>query len=447
MKAWVRFGVAVFSLGLSNCAVVDKQGILLSVEPATPLDRHDLRIHCDLGDQAACILSQPDGQSISPRFAIVQGIAPTDRAVFAALLPKDSTISWFIYDREIGRLWKLHDSRRQQRPGNSWYVQRVEARELVPGRTYELLAGDKRGNLVEVRSFQTLHSKHSKLRFAAINGVNGSNAKEFAPAISGFKPQFIIFSGDNINTHLPKKGAPIKRSPALDWFFERHMTARQELVFGKERDLTPLVGIWNEAEYGTNEGDRSFIFRDEAREVFEMFFPVWADEVKIVNGPGISKAFSLAGQRLAFLDDFSFRHPILALPACPVSKTKTKSTQTVKPLKCRDARADEAPRSRFGLQQSLWAAQQAKEAKGPIWFISARSWLGGLPKPISVPLANAESWLAKIESKSAISLTSPPSISFVESASEDHGLKLVLLPIGSKTQEAPLKGLLLPWID
>lgn len=444
MKAWTKHGIAALALALCGCSSVSGKGILLAVEPATPLDQRDLHKHCDLGDQAACALSRRDGVRPNARFSVVQGVATPDRAVFAAVLPKDSSISWFIYDREVGRLWKLHDSRRQQRPGSSWYVQRVEARELEPGRTYELLAGDKDGNLVEDRSFRTLHTSENAVRFTAVSGIGGEAGAGLVSVARARKPHFVLFSGGNVDAYLPKKGAPAKRASALDWFFERHLAARRELALGREPELTPVVGIWNDPEFGVADGGRAFEFRDQAREVFEMFFPVWADETSIVNGPGISKAFSLAGQRFALLDDLTFRHPSFALPSC--SSVKTKNKRGAKPIECREDKPEASPRSRFGSLQASWAFGQAAKASTPLWLISARSWLGILRGPVAGSAAptSAEAWLAQIESTSGAPLASPSQISFVESSSEGRGLSLKIATLRASGQELSTRQVTIP---
>jgi hypothetical protein len=414
------------ALLISGCAVPNK-GILLSVEPATPLDERDLHNYCDLGDQAACALSSPE-ESARPalQFAIIQGVATPDRAVFAAVLPKDSAISWFIYDRDLGRLWKLHDSRKQMRPGNPWYVQRIEARGLEPGRRYELLAGDSQGKLIESRAFRTL-SASGRLSFAVVSGLGGlqsgkhDSSGQLLSAAKARNPQFILFTGGNLDASMPKEKLPAKRAAALDFFFERHLAARNALGFSRQRDLVPVAATWNEWEFGLKRGDRSFVFRDQAREVFEMFFPFWADETDLVNGPGVSKSIHLGDHKIVLLDDRSFRVPTPSLPACNPS-SKKKAAQKA----CGDSPG--APPSlahRFGSMQANWAFQQASRFKNDVWLISAEPWLGLHRSRGSTP-ANSREWLEQIASRPA-----PPPISgagafaFVEAESGKASLSMI----------------------
>lgn len=407
------------ALLLSSCAVKGK-GILLSVEPATPLDERDLQNHCDLGDQAACALNAQEESATkpSPKFAIVQGVAVPDRAVFAALLPADSAISWFIYDRELNRLWKLHDNRKQKRPGSGWYVQRVEARELEPDRNYELLAGDKDGNLVEDRIFRTL-PQEGKFRFGVISGlanVSKHQADQLLLAAQKKDPALLIFSGGNVNAIMSKENIPKKRTAALDFFFERHISARNEMVLARERRLIPVAATWNDREFGLAGGNRTFAFKDQAREVFEMFFPVWADETTIVNGPGVSKIFRLGSQSFVLLDERSFRVPDGTLPPCEASPKKRKGNKTAN---CSALPAPEpGPLLRFGSMQSEWAFRQAHRTQQVVWLVSAEPWLG-LYQALSQKPASYTEWFSQLSARpSAPSLSLANRVTIVEKSKE-----------------------------
>lgn len=378
MYRWVKLArITFFLFVLTSCAVRGK-GILLSVEPATPLDQRDLHMHCDLGDQAACALSEHESNQLQPRFSIVQGIAPPDRAVFVAAVPKEIESYWYIYDRDAGRLWKLHDSRRHQRKSSHWYIQRIEARDLLPGRTYELLAGDKQGNLVEDRKFSTLKHDSKRLQLMSIHGLKSQNGQSLKQAISDLKPALLLFSGDNVKIDLPTgKNSPKKRADAMDWYFSRHLEARNSLSIAKLPVLTPSVGMIGETEFGIDTPDRTFRFRDEAREIFEIFFPVWADELNIVNGPGVSLSFPFAGNRIAILDPYSFRHPDISLPSCSTVKIRRKKGRRKgkKNEQCSEETSFNPRKSRFGEMQINWLFGETSNGGIPTWIISSEGWL------------------------------------------------------------------------
>ncbi len=417
--------ITLFSLALTGCAVRGK-GILLSVEPATPLDERDLNSHCDLGDKAACALKESTDMAYSgppATFPIVQGVATPDRAVFAALLPAESAYSWFIYDRDLNRLWKLHDSRKQLRPGSAWYVQRIEARELESGRTYELLAGDRDGNLIEDRSFTTV-SQEGPFQFGIVSGLKNVSKDEtdrlLALALTK-KPGLLIFSGANLDATMAGEVLPAKRSDALNFFFEKHAASRSNLAFAREHRLVPVIATWSDAEFGLVAGDRSFQFKDQAREVFEMFFPLWADENSIVNGPGVAKAFKFGGQTLALLDERSFRK--IPIPSIVCETDEGRKVKGKRKADCVTSPAPPVtPVTRYGSMQNDWTFRVSKQASQPIWLISPELQITALK-----PAANPGDWIALLHQQ-AQSVPINPLVGFTVIEKQNQKIQMSFFP-------------------
>jgi len=358
------FWLLALTLLASACAV-EKKGILVDVEPGTPMDESDLHQHCDLGDRAACVLADSENHiAPAPSLSILQGIAPPDRAVFAALLPKGLALSWYVYDRDLTQLTKLFVVLPVSRGTSHWALQRLDARGLTPGHSYELLAGDPEGRLIETRTFRPLENDASAVRAVVIGGWRLANHSERIRMISALeerKPQFAVMAGSSAVTALT---SDLKGKAARDYFFEREAQARatSELTF--ERNLIPVATLWNDDEYGHADGDRSFLQRDQSREMHELFFPHWADETSIVDGPGISLTLSLHAQTLAFLDDLTFRQP--PLPGDEVCH-KTKSKKEV----CKPGKEIPAPPgTRYGEIQTNWISDRAAKSDHPLWLLT-----------------------------------------------------------------------------
>ncbi len=369
----MRIGFVVIVLLLSGCAV-DSKGILLAVEPATPLDQRDLRSHCDLGDPAACALAQNDELNLPPpTIPIVQGIAPADRAVFAALVPQGSQYSWFLYDRGRSQLWKLPTARIQTRSASAWAVQRVEVRGLVPDQEYDLLASDQTGKLLEDRSFRTLSAEVDSLRIALVSGLKNQSrpaADHMMAEVAKRRPALILFTGSNLEALLPKSLTSAKTAATLDFFYDRHAQLRSLEAFARNRHLTPIGAVWSEFEFGQRKGDRTFAYRDQAREALEMFFPKWADEERVINGPGISLSFPLADHRFILLDNRSFRapDPVAPEPFCELRGKKRVCTQ--------DPAPPAAPGARFGHLQIDWTTRQREKSQQDVVLFSSDPWFG-----------------------------------------------------------------------
>lgn len=366
----IAFALLVSSL--TGCAVVDKKSILLDVEPATPLDESDLQKHCDFQDPAACSLLNPDRSAMKGKFALVQGVAPPDRAVFAALVPKDSKFSWFVYDRAVSRLSRLNLPKLQSRGKDPWAVQRIEVRGLETDRDYELFVSSPEGEILDNRVFRPLTQQGRTLKIALVGGLNelplSSKQKIAAKAFSS-SPDLVIWLGNNVNALLPKKFKG-ERAAAKDFFFSSYARTQNSMDYAFAPRLYPIAAALGDIEYGQAKGNRLFSFRDQAREVLEIFFPHWSDELYIVDGPGASELIRVGKTDLGLIDSWSFRAPPVALPprVC-TGKGKKKVCEQERP-------APPPPGARYGVLQMQWVLRQAQKGTGPFFLFANEPWLG-----------------------------------------------------------------------
>jgi hypothetical protein len=354
---------------LTSCAV-EKKGILVDVEPGTPMDEGDLHQHCDLGDRAACVLSSDDdSRAPAPSLSIVQGMAPPDRATFTVLEQKGHPLFWYIYDKELSRLTKLFTVKPISRGDSTFALQRLDARGLLPDHHYELLGGAPDGTLVEARRFHPVLTEEQPFRAEVISGWRMATHEArlaMLAAVHARKPQLLILAGSAVDATIPADHTNIKGRASRDLYFVRHAAARSTFELGFERELTPVAVLWNEDEYGHPGADGSFPQRDEARELMELFFPHWSDETSIVNGPGISLTLDFYPFELALVDDLSFRLPPTGgAPVCQVIK-KGHKHEVCKPGKL----IPPPPGSRHGSLLRDWITSRSTKAGRPLWLLT-----------------------------------------------------------------------------
>lgn len=402
---------------LSSCAV-EKKGILVDVEPGTPMDETDLHQHCDLGDQAACVLfGENNAGAPLPTLPLIQGMAPPDRATFAVLQSKEHPLFWYIYDRDAMKLTKLFTPKPLSRGNSAYALQRLDARGLLANRSYELLAGDAEGRLVEDRSFRPLATDESHLRAEIITGWGAATHEtrlRLLAAAHARMPQFFVLAGSSANTTLPPEQSGIKGRASRDFFFERHAAARASFELGLEHDLVPVAALWNEDEFGKPNGGISFPQRDDSREMMELFFPHWSDETSIVNGPGISVAFDFKPFELIVTDDLSFRQPP-AGGGLICHKAKGHKHEVCK----REKLVPAPPGTRYGMLLLNWVSDRSKKAGRPLWLLAGgpnlvpytADWQlqPGLQNPaLSLPPEAASLWELRADRRNPPTLTQLP---------------------------------------
>lgn len=202
---------------------------------------------------------------------------------------------------------------------NNAFVAHLLADEVEPGKryNYEILINNEKVPLPYPTVFQTLplwqfRTDPPEITIALgscayINeepydrpGVPYGGDYQIFEAIYEQRPDFMIWLGDN--TYL--------REP--DWntrtgFLHRYTHTRSLPQLQPLLASTHHYAIWDDHDYGPNDSDRSFVFKDIAKEVFGLFWP------NLRNGlpgqEGITSFFQWGDADFFLLDNRTFRTP------------------------------------------------------------------------------------------------------------------------------------------
>ncbi|QQR86412.1 MAG: alkaline phosphatase D family protein [Flavobacteriales bacterium] len=117
-------------------------------------------------------------------------------------------------------------------------------------------------------------------------------------SIADKKPDLMLWLGDNIYLREP------------DWdsrsgFLHRYTHTRSMPEMQRLLTTCPNYAIWDDHDFGPNDGDRSFVHAETSREMFRLFWPNPTPEQPGVGGVGTQ--FSHADIDFFLLDDRSFR--------------------------------------------------------------------------------------------------------------------------------------------
>lgn len=202
-------------------------------------------------------------------------------------------------------------------PGVTFYkLDKIHVRNLKPGITYTLKVMDEfRGSktVVDERTFQSLDLSGNKVRFATLSCM--ADDWRFQEVIDPMwarlkteNPQLIILNGDVVyvdSFEFVERGKATKYD-----LWQRYVDSFQRIPLYHWTELKPILATWDDHDYGTNDGDRTFISKDDSRLLFKAFFAgrdlpgVWE------SGPtGVSSRFEGFGQRFYLMDDRILRQP------------------------------------------------------------------------------------------------------------------------------------------
>jgi alkaline phosphatase D len=140
----------------------------------------------------------------------------------------------------------------------------------------------------------------------------GSCAKQDRPmpiwsAVSGFKPDVLLLLGDNV--YGDTEDMAVLRG--------KYDLLAADRGFGAIRNTVPIVAVWDDHDYGVNDGGCEYPMRKEAQQVFLDFFGIPADAA-VRKREGIYRQVVVGppGRRVQFicLDTRFHRSPLEALP-------------------------------------------------------------------------------------------------------------------------------------
>ncbi len=140
----------------------------------------------------------------------------------------------------------------------------------------------------------------------------GSCARQDRPmpiwsAVSAFKPDVLLLLGDNIYGDTEDMVVLRRKYDLL----------AADRGFGAVRNTVPIVAVWDDHDYGVNDGGREYPMRRESQQVFFDFFGIPADSVvRKREGTYRGLVVGPVGRRVQFicLDTRFHRSPLLAIP-------------------------------------------------------------------------------------------------------------------------------------
>lgn len=227
----------------------------------------------------------------------------------------------------------------------------VVASGLAPGRDYVLWLLNADGAYFDRRVFRALDVAASGGRFAALSCMNDFYRRESVTmweALQRERCDFVIFHGDTCYADQRM----VEDGPA--GIARRYAETRMALAWFRFERLTPTFAVWDDHDFGTNNGDRTFEYADFTRGLFRSFFGA-ADNRAWRKGPGVASRLEAFGQRFYLLDDRSFRDP------------------------------RGAPDGRhWGPEQLAWLFGDIGQGRTPSWVISGTQFFGENPLRESV---------------------------------------------------------------
>ncbi len=312
--------------------------------------REAFRSACSQNSTAACFRTGREVRIDAP-LGILQG-ATSDTATEVIVLTEGKTVTpqVFLFDQNQDLFIDSLTQTVVELPGGWGKLTQVRYEGLVAGVKYQLLVVGAAGELLDGRELQTLDITKKRVNFAVASCMDNRHPqqKQMWTELVGHEPEMIFLIGDNVyaDTEVAKS------TPAPpDTVWKRYFETRRDLQLFKARRLIPVFAVWDDHDFGQNDGDRTYPYRAESRKIFHAFFGSAEYPGVFDRGPGVASRLNAFGQRFFFLDDRTFRSPA----------------------------GDRGGQTHFGVDQESWLFTDLFTAT-PVWLISGDQFFGAYHK-------------------------------------------------------------------
>jgi alkaline phosphatase D len=235
---------------------------------------------------------------------VVQLMTNHDSAQFSVLTPSPEPYAYRVFDsrgQELPvRKWALGS-----RQGSPYLNEKLTVDGLQDNEWYRLEILDiSTGRQIDERLFKNLPLTSEKpARFAMVScafDIKMPTADRMWQSLADNRPDMIFFIGDtSYADYVDFTGGELGR-------WKRYVESRLSLRLYRMRILIPTFAIWDDHDYGVNNGDKTFALRQAMFEMFELF---WHPQ----EVPGYKKTYGVGfellgfGQKFCFMDNRSYR--------------------------------------------------------------------------------------------------------------------------------------------
>ncbi|MCB0340992.1 MAG: alkaline phosphatase family protein [Pseudobdellovibrionaceae bacterium] len=305
---------------------------------------------------AACLqMGQDHSAGTTFPLAILQGATSETTTQVAILRKKNQPLEYVLYWMAEGQPQPImaESQKKWEREDSDWVVDHVYYQELKPSTPYWLDVVGDRGQVIDRRQLKTLDLSSPAVTLAVASCMDDHFEKEQAeiwPEVLKNKPQIIFMIGDNSYADMGIGLRPHARPKDL---WRRNAETRNRLAVFRTSSLTPIFAVWDDHDYGANNGDRTYKYKNESAEIFRAFFPQRALSDSLIKGPGVSQYFKGFQQGFLFADNRTFRSP---------------------------NNQNDDDETHWGIDQENWILENLNAGSMPTWIINGDQIWGGYHK-------------------------------------------------------------------
>jgi alkaline phosphatase D len=278
------------------------------------------------------------------QYPILQGLTDATSTRFLVVVKKQESVHCFIRSKNSGIEMQSQIESNISREFSAWGLHKCRFDGLNKESSYELSIKSKDGKTLAHRHFGLLDPQKENVKIALISCSNDwYHLPLLWKRLKQSKPDLIFLLGDNVYADVMKFFYRFDSEEEL--LYKRYVETWQTLDLYQMDPLIPLIAIWDDHDYGVNNGGSEFKYKNESYQIFENFFYQENIPGFFKTGPGISSVLEAFGSRFIFLDGRTFRNL-------------------------------QSDASYFSAEQFQWVKQMMQEKRRPTWMVSGSQWFG-----------------------------------------------------------------------
>jgi alkaline phosphatase D len=314
---------------------------------------------------AALIFGCTHGPKLrSDRLSIVQGVTSAKEVEFSIVAPSKSKLRFEL--RSASGVIISPDEQKSVEKEHSPFVVHKVLFTKDPETEYNLYAFASDVGAPEVVVDQRLIGKGvvdpDLVKIAVASCMSDYDPSLFSIWSEVLKknPDYLLLIGDNVYADKNEDAKAQEVTPERLW--DRYVDVRMRLPIYFQQKLVPIHALWDDHDFGQNNGNSSFRHKSASREVFEAFWAQSFEQDNWSRGHGVGGLLGLGDFNLYFLDARSFR-------------------------------SQDISGEHLGSEQKKWLFTKLKEQPGPSFLIKGDQFFGGYHGGDSFETSHAQDFM------------------------------------------------------
>jgi alkaline phosphatase D len=240
--------------------------------------------------------------------SIMQGPTSETQTSISIVVPQNLKVKVSFHDSNGGEIdSSITDLNIHTENDSPFEVRNYFLTKLNTSQTYTVIVTSA-FNINDKRTFKTLKNKKGDFR-ALIGSCMSDTHNDIGdiiwPNVFKNEPEALFLIGDNIYSDV-YGGLYLGVASTPEHLWSRYIESRIKYSLYHQDHLTPIYALWDDHDYGINDGNKHYKHKKKALEYFNIFFARHeTDNYKL--GPGASSYLKMRNKNYYFLDGRYFR--------------------------------------------------------------------------------------------------------------------------------------------